>query len=258
MTPERPVSSDPSRPHEPRFMPSHHPDEAHKSGVGGKSGALRAGIFGINDGLVSNLALIMGIAGATGAKPSIVVLAGVAGLLAGAFSMGAGEFVSMRVQRDLFENLLNLERWELEHEAEEELAELAAIYEAKGLPPALASEVATTLSKDPEIALQTHAREELGLDPDDLGSPSAAAVSSFFAFTFGAIVPLFPFFFLQGNTAILLSSILSGGTLFLVGSLMTMWTGKHFWLSGLRMLAVGGAAASLTFLIGNLFNVQGI
>lgn len=239
-------------------MPSHHPGEKQKGGTGGKSGALRAGIFGVNDGLVSNLALIMGIAGATGTDPNLVVLAGVAGLLAGSFSMGAGEFVSMRVQRDLFENLLALERWELANLADEELAELIKIYEDKGLPRDLATQVATTLSKDPETALQTHAREELGLDPDELGSPSRAAISSFFAFTFGAVVPLIPFLFLEGTVAIALSAVLSGATLFLVGSLMTMWTGKHFWLSGLRMLAVGTVAASLTFLIGKAFHVSGI
>ena len=250
-------ADDVPKPPRPRFMPGHHPDDQQRGGVGGKSGALRAGIFGVNDGLVSNLALIMGIAGATsGSDPKLVIIAGVAGLLAGAFSMGAGEFQSMRVQRDLFENLLKLERWELEYEADEELDELTKIYESRGLPPDLARTVATTLSADPETALQTHAREELGLDPDELGSPMAAAISSFFAFTFGAIVPLLPFLLATGTTAVVVSAVLSGITLFLVGSLMTLWTGTHFWLSGLRMFAIGGVTATVTYVIGSLFNVQ--
>src|SRR5207253_5274241 len=129
--------------------------------VRGKSGALRAGIFGVNDGLLSNLSLIMGVTGAVNSN-KIILLAGVAGLLAGAFSMGAGEYVSMRVQRELFERLLHIEAHELATEPQEEHEELAKIYEAKGLPPDLAQEVTAAIHRDPELALKTHAREELG------------------------------------------------------------------------------------------------
>src|SRR6266487_5011492 len=133
-------------------------------GLGGKSGALRAGIFGVNDGLLSNLSLIMGVAGAS-ASNHFILLAGVAGLLAGAFSMGAGEYVSMRVQRELFERLLHLEAHELASEPDEEHAELRQIYEERGFPPDLARQVTDVVMQDPQVALETHAREELGLDP---------------------------------------------------------------------------------------------
>ncbi|MEX0991559.1 MAG: VIT1/CCC1 transporter family protein [Actinomycetota bacterium] len=250
-----------SKPSKPKIMPiraheAGHPEQ--RGATTGKSGALRAAIFGVNDGLVSNLSLIMGVAGATGTDPQIVLLAGVAGLLAGAFSMGAGEYISMRVQRDVFEQLLALERWELENMPEEELHELTKIYEDKGMPKELATEVAVALSKDVDVALETHAREELGLDPHELGSPTGAAISSFIAFSLGALVPLFPFFFVSGMTGIVLSATLSGITLFAVGSAMTIFTGKHFWLSGLRMLAVGGGAATITYLVGSMFHVNSL
>ena len=224
----------------------------------GKSGALRAGIFGVNDGLVSNLSLIMGVAAATGGEPKFVMLAGVAGLLAGAFSMGAGEYISMRVQRDVFEGLLALERHELATMPKEELEELAQIYRKKGMPPELALEVAESLSRDPDIALETHAREELGLDPGQLGSPWQAAISSFIAFSFGAFVPLASFLIGSGNAAVVASASMSGATLFLVGSLMTLFTGKSFALSGLRMLGVGSVAATITYGVGTLLHVNTI
>jgi VIT1/CCC1 family predicted Fe2+/Mn2+ transporter len=192
--------------------PTPDPDVA---GIGsqGKSGALRAAIFGVNDGLVSNLSLIMGFAGAAVGN-DVILLAGVAGLLAGAFSMGAGEYVSMRVQRELFERLLHLEAHELATDPEEEHEELKAIYEAKGFPSHLADEVTTVIMRDPEVALQTHAREELGLDPDELGSPWSAAISSFLTFTLGAFVPLVPFFFWSGIAATTAAMVGSGVALF--------------------------------------------
>jgi len=250
-----------AQPRRPKFMPQSahtpgHPEQ--RGGAAGKSGALRAAIFGVNDGLVSNLSLIMGVAGATGTDPKIVLLAGVAGLLAGAFSMGAGEYISMKVQRDVFESLLSLERWELENLPEEELKELTQIYVDRGLPPDLAKEVATTLSRDPDTALETHAREELGLDPNELGNPLAAAGASFGAFSVGAIVPLLPFFFTSGAPGVTISAVLSAITLFAVGSLMSVFTGRQPFYSGLRMLGVGAAAASITYLIGSLFHVSSI
>ena len=167
------------RPHQ---GPVPNPDEP--IGAGGRSGALRAGIFGMNDGLLSNLSLIMGVAGAS-VSNHVILLAGVAGLLAGAFSMAAGEYVSMRVQRELFERLLHIEAHELATEPDEELEELQRIYETKGFPANLARQVAEVVMQDPDVALETHAREELGLDPGQLGSPWGAALSSFLTRSLG-------------------------------------------------------------------------
>jgi len=224
-------------------------------GVGGKSGALRAAIFGVNDGLVSNLSLIMGVAGASVGN-RFVVLAGVAGLMAGAFSMGAGEYVSMRVQRELFERLLHLEAHELATEPEEEHEELRQIYEGRGYPPDLAHRVAEVVMRDPRVALETHAREELGLDPDELGSPWGAAISSFITFSLGAVVPLVPFLFGSGGAAVLVAIAAGGVVLFVVGAAMSLLTGRNPWLSGLRMLLIGGVAAGVTFGVGRLLHVS--
>ena len=224
-------------------------------GAGGKSGAIRAAIFGVNDGLVSNLSLIMGVTGASAAN-RFILLAGVAGLLAGAFSMGAGEYVSMKVQRELFERLLHLEAHELATDPEEERRELRQIYEQKGFPRHLAEEVADTVMQDPEVALETHAREELGLDPDQLGSPWGAALSSFATFSVGAGVPLLPFVFGSGTAAQLAAISASGASLFAVGASMSLLTQRAWWFSGLRMLLVGAAAAAITFGVGHLIGVS--
>ncbi len=232
----------------PHPMPTRVDDigKRHQSGAAGN--ALRAGVFGVNDGLVSNAALIYGVAGAS-QEPSIIVLTGVAGLLAGAFSMAAGEYVSVRSQREMFEYQIGLERDELEEYPEEEAAELALIYAAKGMPPDEARRVADTLMQDPERALDTLAREELGLNPDELGSPWVAAISSFSAFTAGAALPLLPF--LLGHSHALTASItLTALGLFAVGASMSLFTGRHALLSGLRMLAIGGAAGLATWFIG--------
>ena len=224
----------------------------HQSGAAGN--ALRAGVFGVNDGLVSNAALIYGMAGAS-QQPSIIVLTGVAGLLAGAFSMAAGEYVSVRSQREMFEYQIGLERDELEEYPEEEAAELALIYAAKGMPLDEARRVADTLMQDPERALDTLAREELGLNPDELGSPWVAAISSFSAFTAGAALPLLPF--LLGHSHALTASItLTALGLFSVGASMSLFTGRHALLSGLRMLAIGGAAGLATWFIGAWLGVM--
>jgi vacuolar iron transporter family protein len=220
-----------------------------------KSGALRAAIFGMNDGLVSNLSLIFGVAG-SGLAADVVVIAGFAGLLAGAFSMGAGEYISMKMQREVFEQLIHKEAHELATQPEEELEELALIYEKKGIDPETAGRIATELMKDPEIALETHAREELGIDIEEgLGSPWAAAGSSFVMFSIGAAVPLLPFLFTSGGSAVALSAMLSAVTLFGVGGAMTVLTGRPVLLSGARMLAIGAVAAAITFGVGKLVGV---
>jgi vacuolar iron transporter family protein len=220
-----------------------------------KSGALRAAIFGMNDGLVSNLSLIFGVAG-SGFAGRVVVIAGFAGLLAGAFSMGAGEYISMKVQREVYEQLIHKEAHEIATQPEEELRELAEIYERKGISPETAAQVATEVMEDPDVALETHAREELGIDMHEgLGSPWAAAGSSFVMFSLGAAVPLLPFLFTSGGSAIVVSAGLSAVTLFGVGGAMTILTGRGFLLSGARMLAIGAVAAAITYCVGRLLGV---
>lgn len=218
--------------------------------LGGKSGALRAAIFGVNDGLVSNLSLIFGVAGA-GVGNKVVILAGVAGLLAGAFSMAAGEYISVRVQREVFERLIHLEAHEIGSDPEAERNELAQLYVRKGLPRDLADRLAEELMKDPDVALDTHAREELGLDPaEGLGSPVAAAGASFVMFAAGAFAPLVPFLFGSGGGAIVVSAVLSGVALFGVGAAMSYLTGRNPVFSGARMLLIGAVAAAITYLVG--------
>ncbi|MGZ5291309.1 MAG: VIT1/CCC1 transporter family protein [Actinomycetota bacterium] len=222
---------------------------------GGRSGALRAGIFGMNDGLVSNVSLIFGVAGA-GVDNEVVIVAGVAGLLAGAFSMAAGEYISVRVQREVFERLIHLEAHEIGTDPDAERAELAELYVRKGLRPDLAGRVADEMMRDPRTALETHAREELGLDPGEgLGSPVAAATTSFATFAIGAMLPLLPFLFWSGARAAGVSAAVSGAALFGVGAAMSVLTGRNAVISGIRMLAIGGAAAGVTYLVGTLLDV---
>jgi len=232
-----------------------HPGPISEQRAGGKSGALRAAIFGVNDGLVSNLSLIFGVAGA-GVTNNVVIVAGVAGLLAGAFSMAAGEYISVRTQREVYERLIHLEAHEIGSDPEAERRELAEIYVRRGLPRDLAERLATELMRDPETALETHAREELGLDREGLGSPLAAAGSSFVTFSLGAFVPLLPFLVSSGNPAVIASAVLSGVALFAVGAAISTLTGKPWLLSGLRMLGVGGAAAAVTYFVGKLLDVS--
>jgi VIT1/CCC1 family predicted Fe2+/Mn2+ transporter len=171
--------------------------------------------------------------------------------------MGAGEYVSMRVQREVLERMLHLEAHELGSDPEGEMAELAELYERKGVPPELARSLATELSKDPATALDTHAREELGIDPEEgLGSPWGAASSSFLTFSIGALVPLVPFLFLEGTPAVIASALITGLALLGVGTLTARLTGRSPLLSGLRMLAIGGAAAVVTYLIGLALGVS--
>ncbi len=220
----------------------------------GQSGTLRAAVFGVNDGLVSNAALIMGVAGAA-ADNHLILLSGIAGLLAGAFSMAAGEYVSMRAQREMFEYQIGLERAELDQYPEEEAAELALIFEHKGMSREEARNLAARLIADPDRALDTLAREELGLNPDELGSPWGAALSSFAAFAVGAAVPLLAYLVSEGTLAFYGSIAITLIALFGVGATISLFTGRHALAGGLRMLAIGSAAGGATYLIGRALGV---
>ncbi len=220
----------------------------------GSGGNLRAAVFGVNDGLVSNASLILGVTGAT-ADTRTILVAGVAGLAAGAFAMAAGEYVSVRSQRELFEHQIALERDELRQYPEAEAQELALIYAAKGLSPKEAQRLAKRLVADPEHALDTLAREELGLNPAELGAPLGAAASSFAAFGAGAALPLLPFVFIGGAVALPTALGLTAVALFTVGAVLSLFTGRSAWFSGARMLALGALAGGVTFGIGRLFGV---
>ncbi|MGI9245273.1 MAG: VIT1/CCC1 transporter family protein [Steroidobacteraceae bacterium] len=223
---------------------------ARHKGYGG--GNLRAAVFGINDGLVSNTSLIMGVAGAA-ASADFVLTSGVAGLLAGALSMAAGEYVSMRSQREMFEYQIGLERDELREYPEEEAEELALIYQARGMQLEEARRVTRELVKDEANALDALAREELGLNPDDLGSPWGAAIASFLAFAIGAIVPLVPFLFgLSVGRAVSIAAGVAGVALFGVGAALSLFTGRSAVAGGVRMVLIGGGAGIATWLIGSL------
>jgi VIT1/CCC1 family predicted Fe2+/Mn2+ transporter len=216
----------------------------------GRSGTLRAVIFGVSDGLVSNLALVMGVAGASGGEGSFILLAGIAGLLSGAFSMAAGEYISMQSQRELFERQIALERAELEAMPEEEERELALVYRAKGFTEEEASTIAARMFRDPEHALDTLIREELGLDPDELGSAWGAAFGSFVAFAIGAVIPVLPYLVSAGATAFVTSIALSVAALFAVGAGVSLLTGRSLLFSGARQVLIGAAAAIITFVVG--------
>jgi len=222
----------------------------------GRSGTLRAVIFGVSDGLVSNLSLVMGVTGAASGNPSFILLAGIAGLLAGAFSMAAGEYISMQSQRELFEHQIALERAEMEAMPEEEEAELAASYRAKGFSPEEATRIAHRIFQDPEAALEMLVREELGLDPGELGSAWGAAGGSFVAFAIGAVVPVIPYLIGGGTAALVASLGLSLVALFGVGAAVSLLTGRSLLFSGTRQLGIGLAAAAITYLIGSLIGVS--
>jgi VIT1/CCC1 family predicted Fe2+/Mn2+ transporter len=227
--------------------------ERRHRGLGG-SGNLRAAVFGVNDGLVSNASLILGVAGAT-SDMRMIVLSGVAGMAAGAFAMAAGEYVSVRSQRELYEYQIALERDEIAQYPEAEAQELALIYAAKGVPVKQADRLAKRLVADPENALDTLAREELGLDPGELGSPVGAAVSSCCAFAAGALVPLAPYLLHLGPDALAWTIGLAAAGLFSVGAVLSLFTGKNGLYSGARMLLLGATAGAITFGIGRLLAV---
>ncbi|MHB1713216.1 MAG: VIT1/CCC1 transporter family protein [Acidimicrobiales bacterium] len=221
-----------------------------------RDGGARAAVFGISDGLVSNVSLVLGIAAAH-TPNNVVRLAGFAGLLGGAFSMAAGEYVSMRAQRELFEREIEIERTEIRRSPEIEQQELATLYEDRGLEPALAGQLATTMMEDPDRALEAHAREELGIDPNSLGSPIQAAVASFVAFAMGAAVPLISFFFASGPTATLAAVILTGTVALVVGGVLSIFTGRSWLWSALRQLLICAVAGAATYAIGSAVNGGG-
>jgi len=210
-------------------------------------GWLRPAVFGVMDGLVSNVALISGVAG-SGAEPRTVALTGLAGLVAGAFSMATGEYTSVASQTELTQAEIDIEKRELARHPQDEEAELASLYARRGVSPALAREVARQLSADPEQAWRVHAREELGVDPDDLPSPWTAAGSSFAAFTGGALVPLLPY--LLGASTLLPALLVSMLGLFLAGAVVSRFTNRSWLYSGVRQLLLSVLAATVTWLVG--------
>jgi VIT1/CCC1 family predicted Fe2+/Mn2+ transporter/rubrerythrin len=228
--------------------------EKHHRSVGGN--ALRAAVLGGNDGLVSNFSLVMGIAGATSGQTE-VLLTGLAGLLAGALSMALGEWISVKSSQELFENQMQLEMDELETNPEGEEKELVLIYISKGIPEDQAKAIAKDIMTNKDHAHQVLVKEELGINPEDLkGSAMEAAITSFILFAIGAIIPVIPFFFFEGNLSILLSALFSAIGLFGIGAAITLFTGKSVWFSGMRQVVFGLIAAAITFGIGRLIGVS--
>lgn len=232
-------------------MPSAHPEHHHRDIQGGSA---RAAVFGVSDGLVSNMGLILGVAGASPA-PTVVRLAGLAGLVSGAISMAAGEYNSMKVQSELLERELNVERRELRYRPEHETDELADLFVGRGLEPGQAREVAEVLMSDPDTALETHAREELGIDPERLGSPLGAGAASFGAFSVGAIVPLAPWFVGSGAAAIVVSLVLGLVAAAVVGVLIARSTVRPLPRAVGRQVLFTLVPAAITFAIGNAVGV---
>ena len=227
--------------------------EGRHRAVGGN--ALRAGVLGANDGLCSNLSLVMGVAGAA-LTPHAILVTGFAGLLAGASSMALGEWLSMQSSRELYQRQIAVEADEIAESPAEEEEELALIYQAKGLTQDDARKVAERLMSDHEHALDTLSREELGIDPTELGGSAwEAAITSFCLFAAGAIIPVFPFLFLGGMAAVGVSVAVSALTLFLIGAAITLLTGRSVWYSGMRQLVIGLAAAALVYGVGRLLGV---
>ncbi|MCU7551829.1 VIT1/CCC1 transporter family protein [Chitinophagaceae bacterium LB-8] len=228
-------------------------EKRHRS-VGGN--AIRAAVLGGNDGLVSNFSLIMGVAGATAGQQG-VLLAGIAGMLAGALSMALGEWISVKSSQELYENQMQIEMEEIETDPEGELKELALIYIAKGLPEQQAYRMAADQMKDKQLAHEVLVREELGINPEELkGSALEAAVYSFILFSIGAVIPVLPFMFTGGMKAVLISVVLSASGLFLIGAAITLFTGRRVLYSGLRQVLFGISAAAITFCIGKLIGVS--
>lgn len=233
------------------FIKTHH---EHKHTSLNASSNLRAAVFGINDGLISNISLILGVAAAK-ANLHFIILAGVSGLLAGACSMGAGEYISVRSQREVFEHQIEIEKKELEEYPEEEKQELSLIYQARGLAPQDADKLANLLIDNPNTGLDTLAREELGLNPDDLVSPIGAMMFSFFSFALGAFLPLSPFLFVNHTHVLWISVGITGVTLFIIGALLSLFNNRNPIILGLRMLLVGVISGGITYLIGKLLGI---
>ena len=230
-------------------VPEHH----HRDVSGG---AARAAVFGVSDGLVSNVGLILGVAGADVAA-DVVRVAGLAGLIAGAVSMAAGEYNSMRVQTELLERELDIERRELHRNPHVETVELALVYQSRGMDPDRARELAEATMQDPEQALQVHAREELGIDPDELGSPMGAALSSFLSFSVGAVVPLVPWLFATGTVAILTSLGVALVAAAVVGIVISRFTERARVATIVRQIAFTAIPAGITYAIGTAVGVSG-
>lgn len=220
------------------------PEHEHRDVSGGW---LRPTVFGAMDGLVTNVSLIAGVGGG-GLDRSRIILTGLAGLVAGAFSMATGEFTSVTSQNELVRAEVELERRQLRAFPEEERAELAEAFADKGVEPDLAEQVAEQVSADPEEALRLHAQEELGVDPDELPSPVVAALSSFFAFGFGAVVPLLSY--LAGSADLWLALGISAAALFVAGAVVAGLTDKPLWYGGARQLALAALAAGVTYAVG--------
>lgn len=217
-------------------------------------GLARAAVFGASDGLVSNVSLILGVAGAAPGS-GVVRLAGLAGLIAGAVSMAAGEYGSMKAQQELLERELELERIELHRNPHVEMVELAQIYQSRGLEPDMARGLAERMMSDPERALETHAREELGIDPNSLGSPVGAAVASFFSFAAGALLPLLPWFFAEGTAAIVASIVLGLIGAAALGIALAVFTEGSKMRLALRYMGIAAASATITYAIGSAVGV---
>jgi VIT1/CCC1 family predicted Fe2+/Mn2+ transporter len=218
--------------------------------------ALRAAVLGANDGLVSNFSLIMGVAGAEVAN-STIVLTGIAGLLAGAISMALGEWISVQSSRELYQKQIKTEQEEIAANPEEEAEELALIYQARGLEEPAARQLAQQIMSSEAGALEALSRDELGINPEELGGSAwEAAITSFLLFAVGAIIPLFPFLFLSGGTAIVVSAVCGAIGLFAIGAVITLFTGRSILYSGTRQMLFGLAAAAVTFLIGRLIGVS--
>jgi VIT1/CCC1 family predicted Fe2+/Mn2+ transporter len=232
----------------------HQRDSHHRSLQGGGA---RAAVFGFTDGLVTNVAIILGFAGAQPGG-NLVRLAGLSGLIAGAFSMSSGEYVSMRAQRELLERELALERHEIRHRPEGERRELVHIYESRGIDPALARQLADEMMRTPELALETHAREELGIDPSALGAPIQAAVSSFVMFALGAVLPLLPWLVARGNGATVASVVIGAVAALGSGTFIAVFTEQRRWWSALRQLLFCAAVAGVTYGIGTAVGVHGV
>jgi vacuolar iron transporter family protein len=230
------------------------PEKHHRDVQGGTA---RAAVFGVSDGLVSNVAIVLGFAGAN-PGPGLVRLAGLAGLIGGAVSMAAGEYISMTAQAELLERELEMERLELRRRPEAERRELAQIYRSRGVDEATAEQLATALSRDPDLALQTHAREELGIDPDSLGEPVKAAASSFVTFSLGASIPLVPYFFTTGTAALVAAIVLGVVAALAVGAFLAKFTGRPVGRSAGRQLLFSAVPAAITYAIGSAVGVSGI
>jgi VIT1/CCC1 family predicted Fe2+/Mn2+ transporter len=222
-----------------------------------QGGGARAAVFGVSDGLVSNVALILGMAGAH-ASAGAVRLAGLAGLIGGAFSMAAGEYVSMRAQSELMQRELDVERQAIHHDPEDERRELAAIYESRGLDSGLAEELSVKMMRSPELALETHAREELGIDPQALGKPLQAASSSFATFAVGAVLPLLPWLVARGTGAVIASIAVGAVAALGVGAALAVFTRRSVWKSAIRQLLLSAVGAAVAYGVGSAVGVSGV